>query len=181
MNEEMTVVEREEPVERSVTAEDIRSMVYTVRGKQVMLDSDLAKLYGVETSALNRAMKRNQKRFPDSFCFQLEREEYYQILRCQFGTLELKQGQYAKYSPYVYTEQGVAMLTSVLHSDRAIEASIQIMMAFVEMRKFIANNAVLFDRISSVELKQLEYQKRTDARLDQIFEYIGSHEETVPL
>ena len=179
MSEEMMAEVQAEGVERVVTAEDIRSMVYSVRGKQVMLDSDLAKLYGVETGALNRQAKRNEARFPADFRFQLSKEEM-ENLKCQFGISSLSTSEYGgrRTLPYAYTEQGVSMLASVLKSAPAIRVSVDIMRAFVEMRKFIANNAALFDRISSVELKQVEYQKKTDAKLDQIFEYIDSQEES---
>ena len=163
----------------SLDADDIKRRIFTVRGQQVMLDRDLAEYFGTTTGNLNRAMKRNIKRFPEKFCFQLTKEEYYGILRCQTGILELEQGKYSKYLPFVYTEQGIAMLTSVLHTERAIAASISIMEAFVEMRHFIANNAALFDRISGVELRQLEYQKQTDKKFDRLFEYIGEHTETL--
>lgn len=153
---------------------DIRSLVYTVRGKQVMLDSDLAKLYGVETKVLNQAVKRNISRFPKHYLFQLTEDEQ-NSLRSQFVTSNGKGGR--RYRPYAFTEQGVAMLSAVLKSEVAIEMSIRIMDAFVEMRKFIANNAMLFERVSEVELKQLEYQKKTDEKFEQIFEYIGSNEE----
>ena len=89
---------------------NIKNMIYEIRGKQVMLDSDLAKQYGVETKYLNRQVRRNIDRFPEDFCFQLTKEEYYDILRCQNVTLELKQGKYSKYLPYVFTETGVSML-----------------------------------------------------------------------
>jgi len=109
---------------------------------------------------LNRAMKRNIKRFPDTFCFQLTREEYREILRCQTGILELEQGKYSKYSPYVYSEQGVAMLTSTLHTDRAIEASIQIIEAFVEMSHYLRQNQQLLPyqemRLLSMRQDKLE-------------------------
>ena len=162
----------------SLDANDIKRRIFTIRGKQVMLDSDLANYFGTTTGNLNRAMKRNIKRFPENFCFQLTKDDYYEILRCQTGILELEQGKYSKYLPFVYTEQGIAMLTSVLHTERAIAASISIMEAFVEMRHFIANNATLFVKISNVELRQLEYQKQTDKKFDRIFEYIGEHTET---
>ena len=162
----------------SLDANDIKRRIFTIRGKQVMLDSDLANYFGTTTGNLNRAMKRNIKRFPENFCFQLTKDDYYEILRCQTGILELEQGKYSKYLPFVYTEQGIAMLTSVLHTERAIAASISIMEEFVEMRHFIANNATLFVKISNVELRQLEYQKQTDKKFDRIFEYIGEHTET---
>lgn len=158
---------------------DIKSMIYVVRNQQVMLDSDLATLYQVETKRLNEAVKRNINRFPEEFRFQLTTEEV-DFLRSQFATSkvdEVKKGG-RRYLPYVFTEQGIAMLSAVLRSDVAIQVSIKIMKSFVEMRHFIANNALLFERISSVELKQLEYQKKTDEKLDQIFEYISDHEES---
>ena len=157
----------------------IENLIYVIRGKQVMIDSDLAMLYQVETSALNRAVKRNIKRFPEDFRFQLTAEEY-ENLKCQSGISSLNENGYGgrRTLPYVFTEQGISMLASVLHSDAAVNVSIGIMRAFVEMRRFIANNALLFERISNVELKQLEYQKQTDEKLEQIFEYISEHEET---
>ena len=156
----------------------IEKLIYVIRDKQVMIDSDLAMLYQVETGALNRAVKRNIKRFPDDFRFQLTVEEY-ENLKCQIGISSLNKNGYGgrRTLPYVFTEQGISMLASVLHSDIAINVSIGIMNAFVEMRRFIANNALLFERISNVELKQLEYQKQTDEKLEQIFEYISEHEE----
>ena len=164
-----------------ITRPSIEKMIYVIRDKQVMLDSDLAILYQVETGALNRAVKRNISRFPEDFRFQLTKEEY-QSLRCQTGISSFAQGENnyggRRTLPYVFTEQGISMLASVLHSEVAIKVSIGIMRAFVEMRRFIANNALLFERISNVELKQLEYQKQTDEKLDQIFEYISDHEES---
>ncbi|MBC5745698.1 ORF6N domain-containing protein [Lachnospiraceae bacterium MD308] len=157
----------------------IEKLIYIIRDKQVMVDSDLAMLYQVETGALNRAVKRNIKRFPEDFRFQLTAEEY-ENLKCQSGISSLNENGYGgrRTLPYVFTEQGISMLASVLHSDAAVNVSIGIMRAFVEMRRFIANNALLFERISNVELKQLEYQKQTDEKLEQIFEYISEHEET---
>ena len=157
----------------------IEKLIYIIRDKQVMVDSDLAMLYQVETGALNRAVKRNIKRFPEDFRFQLTAEEY-ENLKCQSGISSLNENGYGgrRTLPYVFTEQGISMLASVLHSDVAVNVSIGIMRAFVEMRRFIANNALLFERISNVELKQLEYQKQTDEKLEQIFEYISEHEET---
>lgn len=156
----------------------IEKLIYVIRDKQVMIDSDLAMLYQVETGALNRAVKRNIKRFPDDFRFQLTVEEY-ENLKCQSGISSLNKNGYGgrRTLPYVFTEQGISMLASVLHSDIAVNVSIGIMRAFVEMRRFIANNALLFERISNVELKQLEYQKQMDEKLEQIFEYISEHEE----
>lgn len=156
-----------------ITRPSIEKRIYVIRDKQVMLDSDLAVLYQVETGALNRAVKRNISRFPEDFRFQLTKEEY-QNLRCQTGISSFAQDENnyggRRTLPYVFTEQGISMLASVLHSEVAIKVSIGIMRTFVEMRRFIANNALLFERISNVELKQLEYQKQTDEKLDQIFD-----------
>ena len=158
---------------------NLKSMIYIVRNQQVMLDSDLAMLYQVETGNLNKAMKRNQKRFPEDFCFQLTENEY-ENLKFQSGSSSSDGGGYGgrRYMPYVYTEQGISMLASVLRSEIAINASIRIMRTFVEMRRFLANNALLLERISNVELKQLEYQKQTDKKFEQIFNYISEHEES---
>lgn len=158
---------------------DIKSLIYVVRKQQVMMDSDLAILYQVETKVFNQAVKRNIARFPNNFRFQLTKDEY-AVLRSQDVTLNKNAGRgtHRKYLPYVFTEQGIAMLSAVLRSDIAIQVSINIMNAFVEMRRFITNNTLLFERISNVELKQLEYQKQTDEKLEQIFEYISEHEES---
>ncbi|MCC8162528.1 MAG: ORF6N domain-containing protein [Lachnospiraceae bacterium] len=162
---------------------DIRSLIYVVRGQRVMLDRDLAMLYQVETKALNRSVKRNINRFPEDFMFQLSEDEY-QVLRCQFGTSKMDAENNTdgrggrRYLPYVFTEQGISMLASVLHSEVAVNVSIGIMRAFVEMRRFVANNAMMFERISTVELRQLQYQEQTDAKLEQIFDYISEHEES---
>ena len=119
----------------------IENMIYEVRGKQVMLDSDLAMLYECVngTKDINKAVKRNLERFPESFMFQLTNEEY-DNLRFQFGTSKVRGGR--RYNPYAFTEQGVAMLSSVLHSEIAIKMSIQIINAFVVMRKYISNNLI---------------------------------------
>ena len=176
MGEKMMAVEKENQVpDVEVTRYDITNMVYFIRNQQVMLDSDLAMLYQVETKNLNKAMKRNGQRFPKDFCFQLSKEEY-DNLRFQIGTSSLEDNNYGgrRYLPYVYTEQGISMLASVLRSEVAINVSIGIMRAFVEMRRFIANNALLFDRISNIELKQLEYQKQTDEKLEQVLSKKGN-------
>ncbi len=179
---EQTVLVQVEEQTQVTTVElaqfDIKNLIYVVRNQQVMVDSDLAMLYQVETGNLNKAMKRNQKRFPEDFCFQLTGEEF-ENLKIQSGSSSLDGSGYGgrRYMPYVYTEQGISMLASVLRSEIAINTSIRIMRTFVEMRRFIANNALLFERISNVELKQLEYQKQTDEKLEQIFEYISEHEE----
>ncbi len=153
----------------------IRNLIYTVRGTQVMLDSDLAMLYQVETGALNRAAKRNEDRFPEDFRFQLTRCEYDNLI-CQFGTSSFA-GEHGgrRKLPFVYTEQGVAMLAGVLRSDVAVRASVQIMRTFVEMRHFFASNAAMFEQIRAVELRQLEYQRTADERFERVFDYMETH------
>lgn len=156
----------------------IRDLIYTVRGKQVMLDSDLAALYGVETKVLNQAVTRNPKRFPERFCFRVSRDEA-EDLRSQIVTLhpeQGKQGTWWRYMPRAFTEQGVSMLSAVLRSDTAVDVSVRIMDSFVEMRHFIASNAAMFERIRAVELRQLEYQKTTDERFERVFDYMETHE-----
>ena len=122
----------------------IEELIYEVRGKQVMLDSDLAKLYGCKngTKEINQAVKRNIDRFPYDFYFQLTKDEYLNILRSQNVTLEFEQGKYTKYLPYVFTEQGVAMLATVLRTENASIVSVSIMRAFVIMRKYINTNLI---------------------------------------
>ena len=156
-----------------VDNKEIQSMIYTFRGRQVMLDSDLAMLYQVETKYLNRQRNRNAERFPEDFCFQLSKEEY-EILRCQNVTSKKENGSGGRrYLPYVFTEQGIAMLSSVLKSEVAAKASINIMRAFVEMRKFLISNNEMFARLDRVELKQLE----TDKKLEEVFDYIATTKE----
>jgi len=139
---------------------NIENMIYNIRGKQVMQDSDFAKLYGCKngTKDINKAVKRNIERFPEDFYFQLTQEEL-KFLRFQNGTLEIKQGQYSKYRPHVFTEQGVAMLATVLKTENAAKVSIRIMRTFVDMRKFINENDDLFKRLTTVEYKMIEYDE----------------------
>ena len=150
-------------------AGNIEPLIKVIRGQQVMLDKDLAMLYGVEVKVLNQAVKRNVERFPNDFRFQLTKEE---CLRSQIVTLNGKQGQHLKYMPYAFTEQGVAMLSSVLRSQTAIEVNIQIMRAFVSMRHFMVNNASVFSRLETIEYHQLEMQQNlqeSDKRIDEVF------------
>ena len=158
-----------------VETKDIKSLIYVVRGQQVMLDSDLAMIYQVETKVFNQAVSRNIERFPENFRFQLTKEEF-DTLRSQIATSNGRGGR--RYRPYMFTEQGIAMLSGVLRSDVAVQVSIRIMNTFVEMRRFIANNALLFEKISDIELKQLEYQKNTDEKFDKVFRYIEDHAES---
>ncbi len=136
-----------------------------------MLDSHLAELYSVETGRLNEQVKRNIGRFPKDFMFQLTEIEY-ESLRSQFAILKSTRGQHRKYLPYVFTEQGVAMLSAVLRSETAISVSIQIMQAFVHMRKFIAGNASLFNRLENVERKQVE----AEGKFTEIFDALQKTE-----
>lgn len=159
------------PVENKV-----ESLIRVIRGQQVMLDRDLAELYGVETKYLNQAVKRNLGRFPDDFRFQLTKEE---CSRSQIVTLNEGRGSNIKYLPYAFTEQGVAMLSGVLKSSTAVEVNIRIMRAFVSMRHFMVNNAAVFQRLETIEFNQLEsnkvqakilaHQEVQDHRIDEIF------------
>ena len=172
-----------------VIEQTIKQKIFTIRGKQVMIDRDLAELYGVPTKVLNQAIKRNIKRFPKDFMFQLDEKEVNAMgsqiatsknrtlkpkiqqynedfSRSQIVTLDkIKQGQNIKYLPYAFTEQGVAMLSSVLRSQKAIDVNIQIIRAFIEMRKYISKNLELFQRLDKVENKLLTYDKN----FEQIF------------
>lgn len=138
--------------DRVMEVSHIQSLIYVIRGKQVMLDSDLAILYQVETKTFNQAVKRNIERFPENFRFQLKKEEY-DSLRSQFVTSKEGRGG-RRYLPYVFTEQGIAMLSAVLRSDIAIQVSIRIMETFVEMRKYMANTSLLYDRMNAIEESQ---------------------------
>lgn len=156
----------------------IRDMIYTIRGQQVMLDSDLAELYEVETKRLNEAVSRNSKRFPERFCFRITREEA-ESLRSQIATLRPELGEqdtWWRYMPRVFTEQGVSMLSAVLRSDTAIDVSVRIMDAFVEMRHFIADNAHMFEQIRSIDHRLDSLERSTDERFERVFDYMGAHE-----
>ncbi len=171
--------------------ENIENLIHVIRGKQVMLDVDLARLYGVETKRLNEQVKRNIERFPEDFMFQLTREEA-ESSRSQFATLnedgELSRSQFAtlngrghniKHLPYAFTENGIAMLSGVLRSQQAININIQIMRAFNTMRHFIATNAQVFQRLEVIEHTQLSlvahqeelaaHQTSTDQKLEEVF------------
>ena len=144
-----------------VPFERIAQSIFLIRGHKVMLDSDLAELYGVETGALNRAVKRNIERFPDDFMFQLTNEELGN-LKCHFGTSSWG-GRRKK--PRAFTEQGVAMLSSVLRSKRAVQVNVEIMRSFVRLRRMLANNAELARRIDKLE-------EEYDARFRVVFQAI---------
>jgi hypothetical protein len=145
-----------------ITAEQIERVIVLIRGHKVMLDRDLAELYGVEVKQLKRQVKRNQDRFPADFMFELSKEEY-DALRSQFGTL--KRGEHFKYLPYALTEQSVAMLSSVLRSTRAVQVNIEIMRTFVRLRQIPASNAQLARKLDTLE-------KKYDAQFKVVFDAI---------
>ena len=157
-----------------IDSKTVQNLIYTIRGQQVMLDSDLAELYGYEVKRLNEQVKRNINRFPEDFMFQLKLEEA-DNLKSHFATSSW--GGKRKL-PYAFTEQGIYMLATVLRGELAEQQSIYIMRAFREMRHFLANNKLMFERIKSIELKQLEYRKYSDEKFDEIFHYIADHEES---
>ena len=154
---------------------DIKSKIFTIREQQIMLDKDLAELYGVETKVFNQAVKRNFERFPEKFRFQLSQEEY-EILRSQIVTLKNSRGQHTKYLPYVFTEQGVSMLSAVLKSKTAINISIKIIDSFVNMRKLINSNNFYTEQLKNIEKRQLSYEIKSDENFDKIFKALESNE-----
>ena len=155
----------------------IEDMIYEIRGKQVMLDSDLAKLYECAngTKTINQAVKRHINRFPERFMFRLTEEEVKIFSRSQLGTLKGR-GHNIKYLPYVFTEQGIAMLSGVLKNNIAIEVSINIMRAFIEMRKFINTNKNLFEKVINIENKMEKKFIEQDKKFDIIFDQLQLEE-----
>ena len=155
---------------------DIQPLIRIIRGQHVILDRDLAVLYRVETRVLNQAVKRNLERFPEDFMFQLTKEEF-EIWKSQFVTSKsILMG--ARKLPYAFTEQGIAMLSSVLKSQTAVDVNIRIMRAFVSMRRFIATNSQLFQRLETIEYHQLEmkqHQEITDKRIDEVFKRLDAN------
>lgn len=141
---------------------EVESRIFTIRGVQVILDRDLAELYGVKTFRLNEQVKRNIKRFPEKYRFQLTEDETNELIaNCErFESLK-----HSSFCPYAFTEHGVVMLSSVLHSDEAIEISGRVVDAFVAMRRFLAANAPIFQRLEHIEYKLLE----NDHKFDQVF------------
>lgn len=187
---ESTVMENKEvnivPAEELEIAK-IESRIVSVRGIPIILDRDLALMYGVELAQMNRQVKRNIQRFPEDFMFQLTREEYNNLkcqngilnvgefaetgkesLRSQNGTIKNGRGQHSKYLPYVFTEQGVSMLSGLLRSESAIQANILIMRAFVAMRRFMVANADVFRRLDSLDRRQLETEHKLNIVLDKL-------------
>ena len=141
--------------------------IYVIRGIKVMLDKDLAALYEVETKVFNQAVKRNIKRFPADFMFKLEKEEF-QSLRSQIVTLEIGRGKYSKYLPLAFTEQGVAMLSGIINSEKAVAMNIAIMRAFVQVRKVIFENTKIAEQLKKLEARLGEH----DTQLNGIYEAI---------
>lgn len=151
--------------------EKIEAIIYTVRGHRVMLDSDLAKLYGVETGALNRQVKRNSERFPEDFMFKLSDDDY-EALRCQFGISKQGKGG-RRYQPLVFTENGVAMLSTVLHSKQAIQVNIAIMRTFTKLRSFLAMESSLKEEVGSIKRSTNQLFKIVFERLDSLEDQIA--------
>jgi len=177
--------------------EHIQHKIYTINNLQVMLDSDLADFYGIETKRLNQQVKRNIERFPAEFMFQLSEDDLISLrlqnatseskllqskntilentpLRLQNATSNKKGGR--RYIPYVFTEQGVAMLSTVLHTKTAVNMSIQIMKAFVVMRRFVVSNALLFQRLDTIEKKILKYEIISDKKFEEIFDALDKRD-----
>lgn len=164
----------------SLSPKQIENRIFSIRGVQVMLDSHLAEIYNVTTGRLNEQVKRNSKRFPEDFMFQLTQVEWENLLvqlaksnlRSQNAILENERGKHRKYLPYVFTEQGVAGLSGVLKSETATKVHVAIMRAFVAMRKLIQGNQLIYDRLDRIELKQLE----TNQQFEQVFKALESKE-----
>ncbi|MCD8023969.1 MAG: ORF6N domain-containing protein [Candidatus Gastranaerophilales bacterium] len=150
---------------------EIKNLIYVIRGQKVMLDSDLAMLYGVLTKNLNKAVKRNIQRFPNDFMFQLTKNEY-DNLKFQIGTSNAKWGG-RRTLPFVFTEQGISMLSSVLQSEQAIAINIQIMRTFVKMKQFAIENKELAQRLTELGHYFIQYAKDNNAEIDRINEAIN--------
>ena len=181
MNEENNMVPIDENLNTTKSeTENIKNLIYTIRGKQVMLDSDVAMLYHYPTKRINETVRRNIERFPENFCFKLNESEA-ENLRSQIATSSLEKENYGgrRYLPYVFTEQGIAMLSGLLKNDIAIQVSINIMNAFVEMRKFIATNGSVFKRLTNIEYKILEQNKMLtehEKKFEKVFDELQKNE-----
>ena len=163
--------------DNSLQTINIENRILVIRGQQVMLDRDLAELYGVETKVLNQAVKRNIERFPQRFMFQLNVNEY-SFLRSQIVTSKTETRGGRQYLPYAFTEQGCAMLSSVLRSETAIQVSIKIMDAFVAMRHFLQNNAQVFAELKAIRQHQIDtdlHLKESDRRIDELFDRMDKY------
>ena len=169
------------PVSKDFDVINIKDLIYTIRDKQVMLDSDVAMLYHYETKYINLAVRRNKERFPENFCFQLTNIEA-ENLRLQFATSSLTKENYGgrRTLPYVFTEQGIAMLSGLLRNDIAIQVSINIMNAFVEMRKFLVENSQVFERLNNIEYKLIEQNNMLsnhEKKFEQVFNELQNKKE----
>ena len=178
-NDNVMIVNKESGIEKYET-DNIKNLIYTIRGKQVMLDSDVAMLYHYETKKINQTVKRNIERFPKKFCFQLTEDEI-ENLRSQFVTSSFKKENYGgrRYLPYAFTEQGIAMLSGLLKNEIAVQVSIYIMDAFIEMRKFIATNGQVFERLTSIEYRVLEQNKMLtehEKKFEKVFDELQKNE-----
>jgi len=162
----------------NLSNEDIKNLIYTIRGKQVMLDSDVAMLYHYETKKINQAVKRNIDRFPERFCFKLTEEELETMWSQIVTTSKLEDNKYRskKYLPYVFTEQGIAMLSGLLKNEIAVQVSIKIMDAFVEMRKYINLNKHLFEKVVTIESKMDKKFIEYDRKFDEVFNQLQQEE-----
>jgi len=157
-----------------VPLERVERLIHLARGEKVLLDADLAKLYGVETKALNRAVGRNRSRFPPDFMFQLTVEEA-ETLRCQIGTSKAGRGG-RRYLPYAFTEQGVAMLSSVLRSERAVQVNVAIMRAFASLRRMLAGNEALSRKLTELERRLEDHDQGIKSLFDAIRELMSPPE-----
>ena len=154
-----------------VQNEEIENKIYTIRGQQVMIDSDVAKFFQIETKRLNEQMKRNPDRFPKDFCFQLNKDETTQILRSHFATSNDVSSK-RRYNPYVYTEHGIIALAGVLKSEVAAKMSVEIARAFIQMRKFILENSDTMLSLAKLQNRQLEFEKETNNKFDDVLRRI---------
>ena len=155
-------------IQNTISNEEIKNLIYTIRGKQVMLDSDVAKLFNYATKDLNRNVRNNIERFPEYYCFRLTEDEY-KSLRCKNFTLNKNgRGEHRKYLPYVFTEYGITMLAGLLKSEIAVNISIKIVNTFIEMRNFLNSNGKVFERLTNVEYKLLEHDKKFDKVFNQL-------------
>ena len=152
-----------------IPTERIQNLIIEIRGHRVILDSDLADLYGVTTKRLNEQVTRNQDRFPDDFMLQLTKEEY-EILRSHFATLKKGPGQHRKYMPYAFTEHGTIMLANILKSPTAVQASIQVVRAFIQMRQLLASQKGLMRKILDMENKYDDQFKVVFTAIRQLME-----------
>jgi hypothetical protein len=166
-----------EDVSILTTTDFIVSKIFFLRGEKILLDSDLALLYGVETKRLKESVRRNLERFPEDFMFQLSKEEW-DSLRTQFATLKSGRGAHSKYPPFAFTEQGVAMLSGVLKSPRAVETNIAIMRTFVALRRIMQSHADLAAKILQLEKK---YDQRFKIVFDTIQQLIRREKESEPI